>query len=156
MFRNEPHNAVSPCSYTLIAKISFTRAPFAPWATITVWFQVLFIFGEEFFSTFRHRTSFAIGHGLCLDLEIDDPHIPTPESGNGTLPPESIFLPSLTGLSPSMAPVFHGTSGRKKDCTWPHISFCLHKKIRVGLCRFRSLLIAASRLIFFPPLIKML
>ena len=64
-----------------------------------------------------------------------------------------------TGLSPSMAPLSRGLrlhpKGTYGKVPQPHIYLALRQGIRFALCRFRSPLLTASRLVSFPPGTKM-
>ncbi len=64
------------------------------------------------------------------------------------------MLVTPTGLSPSMAPHSRGLRLPNMDPLWAalqlHISLPLREGIRFALCRFRSPLLPASRLISFP------
>lgn len=53
--------------------------------TITIWFQDLFIFDEEYFSAFSHLTFFSIGLPRYLELEVDASRLPAPYPRNSTL-----------------------------------------------------------------------
>ena len=70
-----------------------------PCPTIIIWFQVLLIFGEEFFSTFAHATCFAIRLSMYLELGVDVACLSTAYPGSSTLRLESTFKPSSTRVS---------------------------------------------------------
>lgn len=72
--------------------------------SITRRFHALLTLCEEFFSAFPHGTGFAIGLTTYLGLEVVVPQFRTPFPRRAIQETCTSTCPSITGLSPSMAP----------------------------------------------------
>lgn len=92
--------------------------------SITKRFHALLTLREEFFSAFPRGTGFAIGLTTYLGLEVVVPQIHTPYPRRAIQEPSKSSLPTITGLSPSLAPrssgLHLGRIGRKGGPTTPH------------------------------------
>lgn len=72
--------------------------------SITKRFHALFTLCEEFFSAFPRGTGYAIGLTTYLGLEVVVPQLRTPYPRRAIQDTHTSSHPSLTGLSPSLAP----------------------------------------------------
>lgn len=114
--------------------------------------RVLFSFRSHYYCT--------IGLGSYLGLEANGSQILTPYPRRNTREhPESSFSRTPTGLSPSMArrsSRFRVSELRCARSLQHHISAQFPGRIQFALCRVRSPLLTASRLISFPRGTRML
>ena len=99
-------------------------------------------------------------------MEVGSPQIPARYPTHGTREETSPYGLAPTGLSPSLAPHSSGLrlhpSGLyglhpapQSGTTQLHIPLTFRQGVRFGLCRFRSPLLTASRLVSLPPLTEM-
>lgn len=93
--------------------------------SITRRFHALFTLCEESFSAFPHGTGFAIGLTTYLGLEVVVPRIRTPFPRRATQDTYKPSFPSITGLSPSLAPrssgLYLGKGRSKVGPATPHL-----------------------------------
>jgi len=120
-------------------------------------FQALFSACYGCFSTFRHRTKYAIGLMTYLELDLDETRLLTEFPPNHTLEaghtPSCFPLRGFHTVSRCFSADFWST-GEARPLPAPH-RYRLSAKLRFVLRGFQSPLLTASRLISFPGVTKM-
>jgi hypothetical protein len=123
-----------------------------PCPSIATQFQALLTSLLRVLFSFRSLYYCAIGFKIYLVLEDDVPHIHARLPTHVTLDSATSNFHEITGLSPTTvyrSRIVNPTNLGLKDGSTPHLQH-FTVRIRFGLCRFRSPLLAASQLISLP------